>query len=888
MYALISPVFAHTPVNGGLGSDGLALGEMVGRFTLRGGNAAARVSPLFPALAWLPYALTGSVVTAFAIVNRLALGVLVFAACRLLDARSVGKPWKMAVALHLTLAITFSQFAGFMPARPELCALASLTLALALCASRHALVTAGSHVAAVMTMPIGLVAPLYGIARSWRVREPLRDTVLRFAPALMVWVGVQWWARGGAAGVVADFSPGALRRGLEVWADPLFGSFAAYFLVTAGGALSVIALARLDSTWRAFVRTPETAILCAALTAYLFAARTDALLAMGFLAPVWVLVAPEWIDARRGRQWWWIAGGVAITIATQRPFARIDLTSYYVDWHPYAVLRGSSPVQYAQLWERWVPRFLIAAVAVWLAGIAGMTPRRVDTLDGAAGEAPPQRDVQLHPAVAVPLARMSTWGRSTIAVRTASTWTLAAYAYALILGGITAYFLFGLPIQLSDSFANLLGIQGLTTWEVFKAEMGGTGYLRPLLQVQLKIVYDLSQGNYFVWYRAVQALQVMAALLLTVNILKIRTVLDAAVLPVCLAVLLGIHTFAGAVREAFPINTFLTLVICCLLAVRIAQSRGGAMVDAVAAALLAFSVLTLETGVLVWVIFVAAYAMGYKGVSRRTVLATSLVLVAYAVTRFAVLKLVMPGLNERPSGLGFDIREPAELARRFGRNPLPLYLYNYACAVFTVLFAEPRGAVWRLLADLSRRTVTPWYLINVAVSTGTTAVICWYVTRRAREWVHRRFDDGDRLVVLFLVILLANAGLCLVYVKDVIMSPAGALYAMAAFVAIRALLAVPSRASARALIAPLLVAAFVATGWGWRMLGMHYNLRVRAETTRTEWAYEDLWETTNHITIDTPEAASLKQTLMDDAIWRRPVPPRLDLGWAEQGFDKTQ
>jgi hypothetical protein len=154
--------------------------------------------------------------------------------------------------------------------------------------------------------------------------------------------------------------------------------------------------------------------------------------------------------------------------------------------------------------------------------------------------------------------------------------------------------------------------------------------------------------------------------------------------------------------------------------------------------------------------------------------------------------------------------------------------------------------------------------------------------------MRRRFDDDDRLVLLFLAVLLANAGLCLVYVKDVIMSPAGTLYAVAAFIATRALLATPTRAFGRFPVAPVLIVALVAAGWGWRMLGIHYNLRARAATTRTEWAYEDLWETNNHVTIDTPRAAALKQTLMDDAIWRRPAPPRLDLGWPEQGFDKTQ
>jgi hypothetical protein len=889
LYALLLPVSAHTPVNDGLGPDGLAFGEMVRRFTLKGGDEVTRLSPLFPAIAWLPFALTGSVVTALAILNRLALGVLVFAACRLLDARNVAARWKAVVALHLALAIAFTRFAAFMPARPELCALAALMLAIALSTARRPAITAAAHVAAVTAMPVGLVAPIYGIARARRAGEPFHVTGIRFAPALIVWIGVQWWARGGMSGVLSDFSPQALRPGLEVWTDPLFASFAAYFLVTAAGALSVIAIARLDTTVRAFRRSPEIAVLCVSLAAYLLAARSDALLALGFLTPVWVLAAPEWIESAGTRQWWWIAGGFAITVATQRPFADVDVTSYYVDWHPYAVLRGSAPVQYAQLWDRWVPRFLVGAVAVWAVAIAGRMHRGSAIPEiPPARVAPPVHSELPGSRLAASLAALLGWIPSSIAIPASSTWRWAAYVYASILAGLTAYFLFGLPIQFSDSFGNLLAIQDLSPWEIFKAEIRGSAYLRPLLQVQLKIVYDLSRGHYFEWYRAVQALQVLAALLLTVSILKIRTVLDAAMLPLCLAALLGIHTFAGAIREAFPINTYLTLVLCCLMAVRIAQSRGGALVDAGAAALLAFAVLTLETGVLVWVIFIAAWMLGYSGVSRRTVVVATVVFAAYAIARFAVLNVGMPGLNERASGFGFRTLEPPEIVERFGRNPLPLYLYNYACAVFTVLFSEPRGAVWRLVADVARGRLTPWYLINVVVSTGTTGIIGWYVARRTPQWLRRRFDEGDRLVLLFIAVLLVNAGLCLVYVKDVIMSPAGAFYAMAAFVAIRSLVSQPARAFGRLSVAPVLIVAVLAGGWGWRMLGIHYNLRARAATARSEWAYEDLWEARNETAFKRPEARALKQTLMDDAIWRRPAPPRLDLGWVEQDFDQTQ
>ena len=47
----------------------------------------------------------------------------------------------------------------------------------------------------------------------------------------------------------------------------------------------------------------------------------------------------------------------------------------------------------------------------------------------------------------------------------------------------------------------------------------------------------------------------------------------AAAVPLGLAALLGIHTFAGTVREAFPINTFMTILICCFAAADLAWTR---------------------------------------------------------------------------------------------------------------------------------------------------------------------------------------------------------------------------------------------------------------------------------------------------------------------------
>jgi hypothetical protein len=466
----------------------------------------------------------------------------------------------------------------------------------------------------------------------------------------------------------------------------------------------------------------------------------------------------------------------------------------------------------------------------------------------------------------------------------ATRWTVIAYGYATLLAGLTAYFLFGLPIQLTDSFANLLGIQAGSVGEVFTSQLAA----RPMLQTQLKIVYELARGNYFPWFRTVQAVQVLVSLWLSVRLLRPRRVADLLVVPTALAMVLGLHTFAGTIREAFPINTFLTLVVCCLAAANLARTRGGWLIDMAAAALLAFSLLTLETGVLVWVILVAGRLAGERGVSLRGVLLATFVLGSYVGLRL-YLHAGPPGFDERPTGFGFRVLEPSEVVARFSDNPLPFYLYNYASAVLTVLFAEPRGGVWRFVGGLSNRTLEPWEAINVLSSTLTTGVLAWYLARRARSWARGSRDRDDYLVTLFLAVLPVNALFCVVYVKDVIMSPAGVFYALASAIALRELMTGGIRPFPHRLqVVAVVTLGLISTGWGWRQLGIHYSLRAEATSVRSEWAYEDEWETRNRIRVETQEAIALKRTLLDDAILRRPAPPRLEIRWADRSFDKTQ
>ena len=99
-----------------------------------------------------------------------------------------------------------------------------------------------------------------------------------------------------------------------------------------------------------------------------------------------------------------------------------------------------------------------------------------------------------------------------------------------------------------------------------------------------------------------------------VRALPIATSTDSAAAIVALAVLVGSQTFLCFLREAYPINHFLEMAVFALLALNLTLSRGGWWIDVTAGLTFAVAALTLESGVLVWVVIAAAWLCGLRGV----------------------------------------------------------------------------------------------------------------------------------------------------------------------------------------------------------------------------------------------------------------------------------
>ncbi len=453
-------------------------------------------------------------------------------------------------------------------------------------------------------------------------------------------------------------------------------------------------------------------------------------------------------------------------------------------------------------------------------------------------------------------------------------WSRAVYVYGAMVTAGVGYFLLDLPVQVTDSYGNMVEAGQGTLWDLIYRQFYQHAYLRPLLWAHIRVLLDLAGNSYFWTFRGWHVAQVALLIALFLAIVRPRGAAAAAAVPVGLAALIGMHTFAGTIREAFPVNTFMTILLCCYGAAAIALGPPRWWREVGALLLFAFAALTVESGLLVWVVFVAAWMVGARGVSRWGIAAQCALLAGYFYLRFAVLQVGAPGLEERSSGYGFSSRDPSDLIASFGGNPLPFYAYNVMSSVLTVFFGEPRAGVWLTVRDaiVRQEYVTPRSVLALACTLGSL-VILLYVWRRRHEWLGRRFDRGDQIVFVFFGVTAANAVISYPYTKDVIMSPAGTFFAAALTVALRDLLQNALSAPLRRAVWSGAVAAALSVAWAVSIAGAHLGLRHAAEQTRAEWAYVDAWFERERIVVSEPAAAAMKRRLQEEAILLHPMRP---------------
>ena len=444
--------------------------------------------------------------------------------------------------------------------------------------------------------------------------------------------------------------------------------------------------------------------------------------------------------------------------------------------------------------------------------------------------------------------------------------------------------LYRIPIQVSDSLEPI----------VIAAKYDSTPHLlhdsltfspttfRPLRYLQARWLLQLVAATgvtYHAVFRGVHVALLLVLVLLFVAAISVRDWVDFAAFSVAFLVLIGIHTFPSMLFEAFPVNHFAEVGACALGVFVLARHTPRWFVPVITCALLAFALTVIESGAMVWIAVLCCAAAGMRGINRTTVIATTILFAGYVVLRH-VLGISSPGIGGHGSGFGDRFYSPEELASRFGAHPLGFVIYNVAGGLASLLFAEPREGVYSLLAAWRTREVHPVVVINLISSCATTALLIWYAVARLPR-TRSTWSDVDRMFVAACTAFVVNAAFNAVYIKDEIMSPGGLLYAIATFVAVRALLeSLPRLSVAAATLMTVLIAADGAL-WTFRAVGVHYQLRYHAFTTRNDWV-EVLRPDRRDDWPRDPAQLALTQRIRSEALNRHATSPSFMPRWADR------
>ena len=393
---------------------------------------------------------------------------------------------------------------------------------------------------------------------------------------------------------------------------------------------------------------------------------------------------------------------------------------------------------------------------------------------------------------------------------------VCVYICAALIAGSLSYGLLRMPLQVLDSLDEIIEVRQLPGVRAsFTATIGQSAYFRPLRFAEDKVLMEAFGTHYFAAFKTFHVALLISAFALFLGALPVATGAECAAALFALTVFAGLHTFIGLVKEGYPINHFLQIVVLTLVAFHLARSRGGWLIDAAAVLTFVAACLTLESGILVWVVIATSRLRGRRGVSDAALAALTALLGGYILVRFVWLSPNLRAMGNA-SGYWFERLERPEIPVRFGEGLTRFNVYNVIVSMVSVLFSEPRSGVFVFLRAGSLGDVPPRMWINVVSSSITTVFIgmtSWRLFTARAAWRRRRPEssaspssaavsaDGTTALVVFGAVLVASGVTSYAYAKDEIMSVAGVFYALAAFWAVRDLLVRPLRAAPAAVVA---------------------------------------------------------------------------------------
>jgi hypothetical protein len=365
LFGLVNATSGRLPANDGLGWDGRQYAHMV-TDRLVDGNVPTQTRPLLPLLTRVPYRAGLDIITAFQTMNVVYAFALYLLTCLVLDRYEAPPIAKSFFVATLALSITTGRMFAFYPAQIDLGALALVMLATYLALVRGGWLAGAAIVLAVTAREFAGALAIFLLVRSIRLRRDVIAAVVSGAVAVTVLFLLRSWAASTNVGdpVAPLQTRDTLLANLELWRDPAFVAFFAYFTVTLVGGVTALLAGRALWCLQTLMRRPELGAYASLIVAAAAAGNADIWRYLVFLLPVVTIVFGRFVRQFRPSAAL-LGAALAFTVLTQEPFVRMTLETYFRDWFPYYPLQDSG-TDMAALWAVWKRRFLTTVAGLVL------------------------------------------------------------------------------------------------------------------------------------------------------------------------------------------------------------------------------------------------------------------------------------------------------------------------------------------------------------------------------------------------------------------------------------------------------------------------------------------------------------------------------------------
>ena len=395
------------------------------------------------------------------------------------------------------------------------------------------------------------------------------------------------------------------------------------------------------------------------------------------------------------------------------------------------------------------------------------------------------------------------------------------HSYALLVAAAVAYAAYMVPLNVNDSLKHLFFVETHDFFYIVYRDLinalGGADW-RPLHLPLTQLTYKyLAQGHEHLVFKGILVACVFLTVGLFVRVLEVKSWPDVLAAAIALLVLLGHHSFGGAVEAVYPYGVEIVLLVCQFAVLNILLAREATRAGEIAAfSISVFAIVFKEMGGFVGATYILGSMLRLPGGTLRSAGALFAAYLAVVCYRF----MVSP-----PSEL---------LAKGAFREHFEVVL-SAAAPVLNILISDPR--VGQFVTIPQAVAGKPWAIIYFTSSLFLSILIlvwAWSTSRQADE----SYRQEHKVAVIFLVVLLGSAMFGPFSNKDYVPIVALAMYSVVSFYALRWFFAEALQVKRLAVYAVLVaLAAGFSLSWSVRAAGLIYYLRQVSFAYQREWAF---------------------------------------------------